>query len=108
MSNSILFLLSIPCSLFRRIASIPYLSRIQNKERKNACVQYSLIYKIDVTLRRRLRKLHVSARTAAVFTRITIFDDVSLRCLQRHSYFNTINVIPIDSIPYLPRIRDKK
>ena len=99
---------SIPSSLFIRIASIHYLPRIQNKENKNACVQYSLFYQIDVTLGRPLRKLHVSARTAAVFTRITILDDVSLGYLQRDNYFNTINVIPIDAIPYLPRIRNMK
>ena len=104
MSNSILFVFSIPCSLFGRIASIPHLSRIQNKEKNNSCVLYSLIYKIDVTLRRRLCKLQVSARTAAVFTRITTLDVVSLGYLQRerHSCFNTVNVIPIDFIPYLP------
>ena len=78
-----LFIFSIPCSLFRRIVSIPHLSRIQNKEKKNACVLYSLIYKIDVTLGRRLRTLHVSVRTASVFTRITTLDDVSLGYLQR-------------------------
>ena len=83
MSNSILFPFSIPWSLFRQIASISYLSRIQNKEKKNVCVIYSLICKIDVTLGRRLRKLHVPARTAAVFTRKTILDDVSLGYLQR-------------------------
>ena len=33
-------------------------------------VPYSLFYKIDVTLKRQLRKLHVSTGTAAVFTRI--------------------------------------
>ena len=61
MSNSIIFLFSISCSLFRRITTIPYFSRIQNKENKNACVQYSLCYKIDVTLGQKLRKLYVSA-----------------------------------------------
>ena len=59
-------------------------------------------------LERLLRKLHVSARTAAVFTRITIIDGVSLRYLQIHSYFNTIKVIPIDYIPNLPSIRNKE
>ena len=42
---------------------------MQNKENKKVCVQYSLIYNIDATLGQRLRKLYVSARTAAVFTR---------------------------------------
>ena len=77
--------------IFCRIGSIPYLYRIQNKEKKKVCVHYSLIYKNDVQLRRRLRKLYVtlgrrlrklyvtlgrrlrklylSARTAAIFTR---------------------------------------
>ena len=32
---------------------------------------YSIFSKIDVTLERRLRKLHVSTGTAAVFTRIS-------------------------------------
>ena len=58
-------------SLFRRIGSIPHLSRMENKERKT-CVQYSLIYNTDVTLGRQLRKLYVSERTAAVFTRSSI------------------------------------
>ena len=31
---------------------------------------YSLFYKIDVTLERQFRKMHVSTRTVAVFTRI--------------------------------------
>ena len=56
-----------------------------------------------------MRKLHVSARTAVVFTRITILDDVLLGYIQRDiatSY--TINVIPIDSTPYLPHIRNKE
>ena len=56
-------------SLFRRIGSIPYLSRMQNEEKKKVCVQYSLIYNTDVTLGRRLRKLYLSARTAKIFTR---------------------------------------
>ena len=56
-------------SLFRRIGSISYLSRMQNKENKKTCVQYSLIYNIDVTLGRQLRKVYVYERTAAVFTR---------------------------------------
>ena len=46
-------------SLFRRIGPIPYLSRMQNEEKKKVCVQYLLIYNIDVTLGRRLRKLYV-------------------------------------------------
>ena len=54
-------------SLFRRIGSIPYLFKMQNKKKKT-CVQYSLIYNIDVTLGRRLRKLYISERTSAVFT----------------------------------------
>ena len=37
-------------SLFRRIGSIPYLFRMQNKEKKKFCVQFLLIYNIDVTL----------------------------------------------------------
>ena len=53
------------------MGSIPYFSRMQNKEKKNVCVQYSLIYNIDVTLGRRLGKLYVSARTAAVITRLS-------------------------------------
>ena len=56
-------------SLFRRIGSIPYLSRMQNTEKKKICVQYSLIYNTDVTLGRRLHKLYLSAKTAAIFTR---------------------------------------
>ena len=58
-------------SLFDRINSIPYLTRIRNKEWSNVFVPYYLIYKIDVTLERRLRKLHVSTGTSAVCTRIT-------------------------------------
>ena len=54
-------------SLFRRIGS--YLSRMQNKENKKTCVLYSLIYNIDVTLGRQLRKVYLYERTAAVFTR---------------------------------------
>ena len=64
------------------------------------------MYKIDVRLGQRLCKLHVSARSTPVFTRITILDYVARPPTDRHSYFNTINVIPIDSIPYLPRIRN--
>ena len=45
MSNGIVsFLYYYSYSLFRRIGSIPYLSRMQNKEKKKTCVQYSLIY----------------------------------------------------------------
>ena len=58
-------------SLFCRIGSIPHLFRMQNKEKKKVCIQYLLIYKIDVTLGRRLRKLYLYARTAAVFTRLS-------------------------------------
>ena len=56
-------------SLFRRISSTSYLSRMQNKEKEKTCVQYSLIDNIDGTLGRQLRKLYVTERTAAVFTR---------------------------------------
>ena len=56
-------------SLFRQIGSIPYLDRMQNKEKINVCVQYSLIYNTDVKLGRRLHKLYLSARTAEIFTR---------------------------------------
>ena len=55
------------------IGSIPSSSRMQDKENKKTCVQYSLIHNIDVTLGRQLRKLHVSTGTAAVFTHI-IYD----------------------------------
>ena len=49
---------------------IHYLTGIQNKERNNIFVPYSLFYKTNCTLERQLRKLYVSAGTAAVFTRI--------------------------------------
>ena len=57
-------------SLFDRIDSNPYFTRIRINERNNVFIPYSLIYKIDATLKRQLRKLHVSTGTAAVFTRI--------------------------------------
>ena len=34
-------------------------------------ISYTLFSKIEVTLERRLRKMHISTGTAAVFTRIT-------------------------------------
>ena len=46
MSNSILFLLSIPCSLFRRIVSIPNLSTMQTNEKKNACSLFLILKKL--------------------------------------------------------------
>ena len=56
--------------IFDWIYSIPYLTRIRNKEWSNVFISYSLFFKIDVTLERRLRKLHVFMGTAAVFTLI--------------------------------------
>ena len=58
-------------SLFYRTDSIPYLARIRNKVWSNDFVPYSLIYTSDVMIERRVRKLHVSTRIAAVFAPIT-------------------------------------
>ena len=67
-------------------------------------------YKIDVTLERQLRKLHVCSGTAEVFTRITNYFRSNGIWLHQesHSYSHTVIVIPIISIPYLPRIRNKE
>ena len=69
------------------------------------------ISKIDIKLERRLRKLHVSTGTAAVFTRI-IFNWITqqLATLREsyHSYSHTLIVITIIYIPDLPRIRNKE
>ena len=56
-------------SLFDRVDSIPYLTRIRNKEWSNVCVLHSVFYKIDVTIKV-AQAANVSAGTAAVFTRI--------------------------------------
>ena len=72
-------------------------------------VRNSLFYKIDVTLKRQLRKLHVSTGTAAVFIRIIHkWITRQLATYESHSYSHTVNVIPVVSIPYLPRIRNKE
>ena len=93
MMNRVTFLFHIPYFI-EYIESIPYLSKMQNKKQKNARLSYSLFYKSDVTLGCQLRKLHASAGTEAVFTRITncssFLDDVAVGYL------------------YLPRIRNKE
>ena len=93
-------------SLFRRIGSISYLSRMQKMEKKKVCVQYSLIWNIDVTLRRRLRKLYVYARTAQYLLVHHFIWRGTWLPSNGHSYFNIINVIPILSNPYLPEIKN--
>ena len=52
---------------------MPYWTRIRNNEWNNVHIPYSLFYKIGVTLKRQLRKLHVSTVGAAAFTR-TIYN----------------------------------
>ena len=56
-------------SLYDRVDSIPYVTRIRNNEWSNVFISYSLFYKIHA--RTAVAQLHVSTGTAAVFTRIT-------------------------------------
>ena len=79
--------------LFDRVDSIYYLTRIRHKEWSNVSVPRFVFYKIDVTLKRQLRKLHVSTGTAAVLTRI-IYNWIT----QQVGYLKRVIVTPILSL----------
>ena len=76
-----MFLTSIIILIYYFVESVlfPICPECKIRKRKKICLQYSLIYNIDVALGRPLRKLYVTARTVAVFTRsFIIIDDVAL------------------------------
>ena len=76
-----MFLFSNSYSLFRRIGSITYLSRMQIIKRKTLVSHFHLFYRIDVTLGRQLRKETVAAEVR-IYSFI-ILDDVAVGYLKR-------------------------
>ena len=75
-------------------------------------VPYSLFYKIEVTLERQLRRLHVSTETVTAFTRLTNFhhlDHAAFGYLKR-LIATPILLMQLQSflLFFLPRIRDKE
>ena len=84
----------IPYFLFDRIVSIPYLTRIRNKELNNVFVPYYLFYKISVTVEGQLRR-----------QLMTILDHTFFGYLKR---VIATPILLIVFIPYFPRIRNKE